>query len=942
TEKRAGKAVTLGEKWIVNDLVKRGIAKAEASKQYDAMSYNERQVYCLEHFGATTSGDTAPKYDDGTPKPIFMHHGPELSGIGTKLLAGRKTEEARQWLFDWVKNPRHYSEYTVMPRLRLSDQQALDLVEYLLDQKRTNDRADDKWTAELTPVDGAKLTELTAFFLRSRFSIQVADQKAVDDRELTALATLALTSPTIDPKVKERVSSMDVQQKQMVFLGQKLISHYGCMQCHAINGAENLSSPCANLSDWGQKSVDKLDYGFLDAHKVHELPETSPVAMVNGLSVEAANLGHGQLDWSKPIAAVVKPAWPELEHTRMSWLSQKLKNTRIFDRGRALLEPQREMDGEKAKLDGSGNPILRERGKPYDKLKMPTFYLNDEEVHAIVTFVISNRFLVQKDRLDRLIGEKLLAKTNNETMMRIARGREVAHKYNCVNCHVIERNAPSVQQWFKSDEITTRAPPSLRGEGNKVQFGWLFNFIKNVEPLRPLPVIRMPSFPITDQEVTDLAAYFSAVSNKESDELKTKIDLVMKYVGEQQEAAIKPVTMPEDVAKIDAAAAKAKYDELLGHAGARLQAQQWDEASETLKQAKELADGAKLVDEEKNPLGDSLDDAITAVDGRALPDNLMLPGSDWINRPAFATIASDLADWALATKQQGITASSLDPSRNSPTELARTYRTILFQARFTQELYASPYPFVDQPRPEISEERFKLGEEFFHQMQCLKCHIMGDPGAAGAAKSPTAPNLMLAQRRLQRRWVRHWVQEPPIIQANTAMPPFFTGLPINKLDGQSWPRAQGVPDAEAIEAKYGKTAQEQTDLLLDFLYAAGVRNYTTVMPTAGAKPAPGPTSKPAAETVKPAVTPVAGEKPGTPGISGRVFFIGAAPKMAAFMFADPRCAAKNPNGATDQTVEVNKNGTLKGVIVYVSAGVPAGAGDKPPTKPATLDQDGCM
>ena len=41
--------------------------------------------------------------------------------------AGRTTDHARAWLFDWLKEPRHYSDYTVMPRLRLSDQQALDL-----------------------------------------------------------------------------------------------------------------------------------------------------------------------------------------------------------------------------------------------------------------------------------------------------------------------------------------------------------------------------------------------------------------------------------------------------------------------------------------------------------------------------------------------------------------------------------------------------------------------------------------------------------------------------------------------------------------------------------------------------------------------------------------------------------------------------------------------
>ena len=41
-------------------------------------------------------------------------------------------------------------------------------------------------------------------------------------------------------------------------------------------------------------------------------------------------------------------------------------------------------------------------GKPYDKLKMPTFYLSDREVDAIVTWVIANRFQTPTERLRRL------------------------------------------------------------------------------------------------------------------------------------------------------------------------------------------------------------------------------------------------------------------------------------------------------------------------------------------------------------------------------------------------------------------------------------------------------------------------------------------------------------------------------------------------------------
>src|SRR4030095_14467558 len=188
-----------GQRWITNDMVKSGYLEdylaefrkktiaekgnapsaremqteygREAMRRYRHMTYNERQLYAMEHFGEALGASAIPKYPDGSPKPVFQHHGPELSGIGTKLTAGgRSKEEARKWLYNWLIDPRHYSSYTVMPRLRLSPQDALDLAEYLLSQKRQQAKAgDDPWKAREVAADGEKVNELVAFFLLSKY-----------------------------------------------------------------------------------------------------------------------------------------------------------------------------------------------------------------------------------------------------------------------------------------------------------------------------------------------------------------------------------------------------------------------------------------------------------------------------------------------------------------------------------------------------------------------------------------------------------------------------------------------------------------------------------------------------------------------------------------------------------------------------------------------------
>jgi hypothetical protein len=154
----------------------------------------------------------------------------------------------------------------------------------------------------------------------------------------------------------------------------------------------------------------------------------------------------------------------------------------------------------------------------------------------------------------------------------------------------------------------------------------------------------------------------------------------------------------------------------------------------------------------------------------------------------------------------------------------------------------------------------------------VRWRLAGPPGIdsyraghiPGAQKNPTAPNLQLAHRRLQRRWVRHWVQEPPVIQPGTKMPAFLSGLsgnsPTFDLHGQPWSEALGRPkeEVEFFNNRYGKTADEQANLVLDYLYVAGTRGVASVqIPLDQLPHPPSATTQPAAVTSAPATAPSA-------------------------------------------------------------------------------------
>src|SRR5581483_5603883 len=103
-----------------------------------------------------------------------------------------------------------------------------------------------------------------------------------------------------------------------------------------------------------------------------------------------------------------------------------------------------------------------------------------------------------------------------------------------------------------------------------------------------------------------------------------------------------------------------------------------------------------------------------------LPANAPWAGDDWITRPEFAAAAQHLHDWCITYNQ--LIESQLDP-KQKPEDLARNYRTALSRALFVMELYDAPYPFVEANTPQISDDRFNQGEQFFYHLQCLSCHV---------------------------------------------------------------------------------------------------------------------------------------------------------------------------------------------------------------------------
>jgi len=755
---------TFGERWITTDLVmSAGQTEEDAKARYAAMTKNDRIRYAKDKF-TPERRDEAFKHKqaeevaadaesrDPDPKrtylpPAFTRFAPELSSMGTKLVPtegdAEQTANATKWLYNWLKDPRHYAPETKMPRLFednyywkhapaeravKSDQDILDLTAYLLSQRHDTFKTD---PLPRTAAGKAELHRLIHMLLGGQ-NTQAVSEKILNDEKADPSDPVGRLSKTIvaqaaksfgdgdagKQRVIELLSRESLDSRQELFLGMKMIGHYGCNACHSIPGFEDATRPGTDLSTWGQKFITQLDFAFFSRPFEHEIAAKPDVfGKLYPITEEANHLVRDNGGENIP---------QEILHNHASFAYHKMRNPRIWDR-------------EKIK-------------KPYDKLKMPNFYFTEEETRSLVTYLLS--------RKDKNVRSDVEVKYGDTPTGKIARGRHLATELNCIACHTIEGNHANIQQYYvddpakgDSDPTTIRfQPPLLWGEGSKVQSPWLHKFLKRVEMLRPWLNVRMPTFYLTTEEAAVLVEYFVGVSQDESQALSEQRAAMVQYIRD-------------------------------AHKG------------------------------------------LPATDGDGKPTRA---GEDWFLQESLASDANFLARYAVNHNQ--IRATDLTRGEAAtPAEvvekIGNVFEKIVDRTGFLAKTYDIQYPYPGRTAQPLSEERFKVGEEFFYERKCLACHVAGDPSVKGTTTDIKAPNFALTHERLRYDWVREWMVDPQALMPGTNMPQVFPNY-------QSGLTGYAPEQRAELEKKFGATGEEQISLLVDFLFELGNRRYTAIQPGA--------------------------------------------------------------------------------------------------------------
>jgi mono/diheme cytochrome c family protein len=388
---------------------------------------------------------------------------------------GNKT--TYEWIYNWVRDPKHYNPATFMPNLRLTDAQVADVATFLSTLKDSGG-------------DQAKATP---------------DQAAVDAVLLDYMKTVM---PFEDAQAA--LAKLDSQAKQLQ-LGQRVINRYGCFSCHEIKGFETTQPIGTELSEEGTKLVSRLDFALIE-----DLPHTSKIAWFRAKLHDPRVFDKGRV--LNPLDKLRMPNFEftdeEIDRLLTAIMSfqreiqpaqaMPVKSARrdFIVQGRALVSRRNCVGchiiegngGDFLKLVAEptlGPPMLTPEGarvqhdwlyaflkgpisiRPWISVRMPTFGLDDQNLNSVISYfgAVSNKMGAFRTAEVRTVASD-------------DAGKQLFELLKCQQCHVLGA--------IPKDQPTSNLAPDLRMAIERLQPDWILEWLKN--PATILPGTRMPAF----------------------------------------------------------------------------------------------------------------------------------------------------------------------------------------------------------------------------------------------------------------------------------------------------------------------------------------------------------------------------------------------------------------------------------------------------------------
>lgn len=369
---------------------------------------------------------------------------PELSRVGSKVNA--------DWVYDWLRNPRHYNPSTRMPSMRATDAEARDLVAYLMSLR--------------------------------------------DERE-------------------RRVPPLDIASPAVIDKGERVIREYGCSGCHAIPGFEKEGRVSVSLSNFGRKLVEEMDFGDTKVpHTWHDwvynklmnsrvfatdrIDQKMPVFAFSEEEIRLLRMFLLAQTKDEPDPKYVRTfdkRQNDIERGRRLAISYNCQQCHdLEDHGGYIKVLTEETAFHPPPITGQGakvqeqwlyaflqNPTRlgqRNSVRPWIPTRMPTFQFTEDEIAGLMKYFLglSNQEFVLRDYASFA--------PNSATL---SVGRQIFTDFQCMKCH------PTGDVIARPGEATTAdLAPNLLLAAGRLKPEWVVDWLAN--PGKIQPGTRMPTF----------------------------------------------------------------------------------------------------------------------------------------------------------------------------------------------------------------------------------------------------------------------------------------------------------------------------------------------------------------------------------------------------------------------------------------------------------------
>jgi cytochrome c2 len=336
-----------------------------------------------------------------------------------------------------------------------------------------------------------EIEELVAFM-----SAEFIDWDAIEDEEEEeGEEDVKAVKREVDPESVEK--------------GRELVKNYGCYGCHEIKGFENESKIGVELTSFGSKSVELLDFGV-----VHDMEKSwlrwtmaklkDPRQFREGMRMPKFNLADEDFDAlvcllksfkerTIPVKYFVKSTTVGYEPQGKFGKIMKDLNClvchRIKDKG-ANFAPDLTYEGSRVKREWLED-FLRTPDMLRPLLKqMPKFNLTEEEIKIVADYItlvlVDDEVMARED-----IGE---ITSNN-----VAQGKKIYNEKGCQACHQIGDDGGAVG-------------PNLSLAGDRLTPEYIYMHLKDPQKWGSSNVA--PNYGLDDGELTYLTKYLSDLRTK--------------------------------------------------------------------------------------------------------------------------------------------------------------------------------------------------------------------------------------------------------------------------------------------------------------------------------------------------------------------------------------------------------------------------------------------